>query len=289
MSKLTEILNLLEFPAEASGFFEEMFEKTGNSPSLTAKLDALEKLYFESFNSEELEAKLSEFSNESGYHKYSVDLFLALYSCIRLKDMYAQKGYSTEFFAHTMKDLTYKLIECKKLHDIWGSFVFPWFAGFYKMDRFCLGRLQYEPKVFEFEYGDIKKKGDTVINIHIPSAGPLLPEDVQESLRLAYDFFGPNYGDKLVFMCHSWLLYPPTAAFYPDGSNMKAFYDVFEIIHESEEPNDYDLWRVFYVDTKDYKSLPRETTLQKKFYDHLNAGNHFGNGLGMIVYSPDNK
>ncbi len=286
MSKITEVLTLIEFPVEASEYFEEVYAKIENDADLMNRLDELEKQYYESFNSEDLEAKLTALSEASGYHKYTVDMLLALYACVRLRKMYAEKGYTDEFFAHNMKDLTYKLMECKKLHNIWGTFVFSWFFGFYKMERFCLGRLQYD--AHKDLYADYKqwKKGDDVINIHIPSAGPLTPESVQESLKMAYDFFGPNYGDSLVFMCHSWLLYPPTAALYPKDSNMRKFYEIFDVIHEQEEPNDYDLWRVFYVNTKDYKTLPRETSLQKSFYDYLNEGKHFGNGCGMIVYKP---
>ncbi len=286
MSKISEIMSLIEFPTQAAEFFEEVYSRIENDKELMSQLDTLEEQYFDSFNSEDLEDKLTKLSEASGYSKYTVDMLLALYACVRLRRMYSEKGYADEFFAHNMKDLTYKLVECKKLHDVWGTFVFPWFYGFYKLERFCLGRLQYEKREIDFDYGDIKKKGDEVINIHIPSAGPLTPESVQESLRLAYDFFGPNYGDRLIFMCHSWLLYTPTADLYPKDSNMRKFYEVFEIIHNQEEPNDYDLWRVFYVNTKDYKSLPCETSLQKSFYDYLNAGNHFGNGFGVIDYLP---
>ena len=287
MSRITEIMTLIEFPKEAAEFFEEVYAKVEGDKELMLQLDTLEAQYFDSFNSEDLENKLTKLSEASGYSKYTIDMLLAVYACIRLRKMYAEKGYTDEFFAHNMKDLTYKLVECKKLHNVWGTFVFPWFEGFYKMTRFTLGRLQYEKRGVDFDYKDIKKKGDEVINIHIPSAGPLTPESVQESLRLAYDFFGPNYGDRLIFMCHSWLLYTPTADLYPKDSNMRKFYEVFEVIHNQEEPNDYDLWRVFYVNTKDYKLLPHETSLQKRFYEYLNAGNHFGNGFGIIDYKPE--
>ncbi len=287
MSKITEVLTLIEFPAEAAEYFEEVYAKIENAPDLMAKLCELEKQYYESFNSEDLQAKLTALSEASGYHKYTIDMLLALYACIRLRKMYTEKGYSDEFFAHNMKDLTYKLIECKKLHNMWGTFVFPWFFGFYKMERFALGRLQYEPKVLDFDYRDIKKAGDKVINMHIPSCGPLTPEDVQTSLRMAYDFFGPNYGEKLVFVCISWLLYPPTAVLSPKDSNMRKFYELYDVIKEEENKEDNDLWRVFYTHSKDYASLPRETTLQKNFYDYLNQGKHFGNGFGFIVYSPE--
>ena len=286
MSKITEIMNLIEFPEEAAKFFEEVYAKIENDNALMARLDELENQYFESFNSEDLEAKLTSLSEASGYSKYTIDMLLSVYACVRLRKMYHEKGYTDEFFAHNMKDLTYKLDECKKLHDVWGTFVFPWFAGFYKMERFALGRLQYEPRKLRYDYKDMKKDEQDVLNTHIPNCGPLTPESVQESLRLAYDFFGPNYGDKLVFVCHSWLLYSETIGLWPENSNTRKFYDVFDVIQNDEEPHDYDIWRIFYKNTRDFDTLPRETSLQRNYYDHFKSGKHMGNGFGVIVYKP---
>ena len=286
MTKITEIMTLIEFPEEAVKFFDEVYTKIENDASLMAKLCALEELYYEKFNCEELENALTDLSEASGYHKYTIDMLLAVYACIRLRRMYEEKGYSIEFFAHNMKDLTYKLHECKKLHDMWGTFVFPWFDGFYKMVRFALGRLQYNPKAIEMDYKELKK-GDMVTTIHIPSCGPLTPESVQESLKMAYEFFGPNCGDRHIFVCDSWLLYPKTCDLYPENSNMRKFYETFEVFNPRENEGDYDLWRIFYTQTKDYKSLPRDTSLQRLFYDYLNAGNHFGYGYGVIDYKPE--
>lgn len=286
MSKISEIMTLIEFPKEAAEFFEEVYAKVEGDKDLMSQLDALEAQYFESFNSEDLENKLTKLAETSNCSKYTIDMLLAIYACIRLRKMYAEKGYTDEFFAHNMKDLTYKLEECKKLHGIWGTFVFPWFNGFYKLERFCLGRLQYNPKPIEIDYKELKK-GDMVTTIHIPSSGPLTPESVQESLKTAYDFFGPNCGDRHIFVCDSWLLYPKTCDLYSKESNMRKFYETFEVFLPRENAEDYDLWRIFYTQTKDYKSLPRETGLQKIFYDYLNAGNHFGYGYGVIDYKPE--
>ena len=68
---------------------------------------------------------------------------------------------------------------------------------------------------------------------------------------------------------------------------MRRFYETFEVFNPRENTEDYDLWRIFYTQTKDYKSLPRETSLQRLFYDYLNEGNHFGYGYGVIDYKPE--
>lgn len=52
-----------------------------------------------------------------------------------------------------------------------------WFDGFFEMTRFALGRLQFELMDFPESYektGHVRPEGMTkVINMHIPSCGPL--------------------------------------------------------------------------------------------------------------------
>ena len=64
MSKITEIMNLIEFPEEAAKFFEEVYAKIEHDKDLAARLDELENQYFESFKSEDLEAKLTALSEK---------------------------------------------------------------------------------------------------------------------------------------------------------------------------------------------------------------------------------
>ena len=287
MSKITEIMTLIEFPEDAIKYFDEIYEGIENNESTKSVLEALEEFFFENFYCDEFAERLRNLAAETGYHEYSVNMVFLLHACIRLKKIYAEKGYDTDFFKANMTDLKYKLIECKKLHGIHGTTPVNWHSLFFKMTIFALGRLQYEYREIPFDYKDLAKCGDTVLTIHIPSSGPLTPESVDESLKKAYEFFGSNCRDGLLLICSSWLLYPPTASLYPAGSNLESFYKRFEIVDEKENPTDSDLWRIFYTKTDDYKTLPRETSLQKAFYDYLNDGGHFGNGFGVIVYKPE--
>ena len=81
-----------------------------------------------------------------------------------------------ELFWAIMMDLKYKLMECKTVKGEWGTFVAPWFDWHYKMKRFALGRLQFEEREWSGERfekaGVVVEPGETVINLHIPSAGP---------------------------------------------------------------------------------------------------------------------
>ena len=289
MSKITEIMSLIEFPAEACEFFEEMYKNISENKENSALLQYVCDLYYEKFNSEELEEKLNELAEKSGYHRFSVDQLMLLLCGVKLYDLYEQKGYSKEMCTHTLRDLTYKMNKCKKIHNIWGNFVLLWYDFFFKLERFAIGRLQYELSTIRFDYKDILKAGDPILSVHIPASGPLLEEDVKASLKAAYEFFGPNYGDKLMLRCNSWMLYPKTAELFAPGSNMRKFYDLFDIIYSEEDKNNHDLWRIFYVPKveEDYSNLPQETSLQKAIYKYIKDGNYMGNGYGIITYKPE--
>ena len=121
-------------------------------------------------------------------------------------------------------DLNWKLHECRKMYGIWGSFVSWWFDGFFEMTRFALGRLQFELMDFPESYektGHVRPEGMTkVINMHIPSCGPLKKADCEASFRQAAAFFADAFpGEKIAFFCESWLLYPRHREFLsPDST-----------------------------------------------------------------------
>lgn len=288
MSKITEIMTLIGFPEEAADFFQELYLKIESDEFLMSKLISLRELYFEKFNCDELTVGLSELYEKTGCHKHSVDMLFLLFSAIRLEEIYSEKGYSKQFFIHNIKDLCYKVLECKKVCGIWGIMNFSWQEGLFNLSRFALGRLQYNYYKNLYDYKDTVKKGDDVLYIHIPSSGPLLPEDVDESFRMAYEFFGPTHGDKLALMSHTWLFYPPMAEkVYPEGSNSRLFYERFDIVNQCEDVNDSNIWRVFGTKTRDLSQLPTNTGMQKRLYEYLKSGKHTGFGYGMILYKPE--
>lgn len=126
-----------------------------------------------------------------------------------LRQRYAEKGLPDELFWHTMMDLKYKLMECQNVKKTWGTFVPWWNDGFYKMTRFALGRLQFEKAAFYDEEpyqcgGYTVKQGDTVINMHIPSSGPLTEDKRLDAYQKAYEFFKEEQREGVLpFVCNS--------------------------------------------------------------------------------------
>ena len=131
------------FPTEASEYLDECLEKILKTDSAMHYMGLAMDSFFLP-GSEEYTEHLQKVSDLSGVHRYSVDMVFILLCARPLRYIYQNKGLGEELFIDTMMDAKYKLMECKAVHDIWGTFVLTWFKGFFTLDRFKLGRLQYD-------------------------------------------------------------------------------------------------------------------------------------------------
>ena len=281
MTAIRETMALLTFPQEAVDFFESIHRQICAEPALNALLEQAIPKYLAG---EKVDDTLQELSRRSGIHPYSVDMLFLLCCCPPLKERYLERGIPLEIYRDTLMDLRYKLQECWDVYGIHGTFVFFWDQGFFTLDRFKLGRLQFETSVMYCDYKHLKK-GQKVLTCHIPSCGPLTPEEVEESFRKAYEFYGCT--DEMAVTCHSWLLYPPHYELFPEGGNIRRFYERFELMSEDVSPDNDDSWRIFHSMEKDPAKLPADTRLQQNFRRYLQNGGSMGEGYGVIFYKPE--
>ena len=218
-----------------------------------------------------------------------------------LREMYIKKDLPLSVYHDTMRDMRYKLMECYKMHGVWGSFVASWFYGAFVLGRFELGRLQYEfanhfATKENYTIAGIELINDytPIFNLHIPSSGPLTQEAVEESLSVAYEFmkkYHPHYliDGKMVIECSSWLLFRDHEKFIPENSNIRRFMENFAIVESWYDDNFGDCWRIFNKDWDgDAASLPRDTALQRAYADWMAAGNKAGEANGIFVYDGKN-
>ncbi len=232
---------------------------------------------------------LKAFADKMGENEYTLDMYLLLSACGKLHKRYKRKGISDEIYYKTLEDLKWKLLECYECEEVWGTFVAGWYRGFFVMNRFGLGRLQFEKSRFgEKRYeknGLVLRKGSRVIGFHIPSAGPLTKESRIDAYKRAYKFYGGKNGKPMAFVCGSWLLYPPHREFLPEGSNILDFMDDFDIIKYEDKKDFHDGWRVFgkYSDAP-LDQLPENTSLQRAFAKRLREGKPTGSGYGVFFF-----
>ncbi len=237
---------------------------------------------------------LDQVAEITGIHKYTVHLLYFICLSKSTREVYKERNIPYQVFYDSVSDLKWKLMECYKVYGIWGSFVAWWFNRFYNLTRFALGRLQFETVELRQDYENEKvslKKGDTVINVHIPSAGPLTRDECMKSYKAASEFFAEYFVNRpTVFVCDSWLLFPKHREFLPKHSNILTFMDDYDIVESSETDNFEVLWRIFnkpYTGSVD--DLPSDTSLQRAYKDWISKGNLIGNGYGVFVFAVTSK
>ena len=225
-----------------------------------------------------------------GVNRYLLDALMLFCCWEEVKVRYEKQGLPMDVFDKSLEDMKWKMLECYEIHGVYGNFVGHWYDGFFNLTRFGLGRLQFELRPFEGQEdcevdGVQIHPGDTVINMHIPSAGPMKPEFLDDAFAQAEVFFKEHFPkDYTVFGVESWLIDPDLVRILPEG-NMKAYADRFHLVAaEKSETIFPDGWRVFGAEWKKKpEELPRKTGLQRAIADYLQQGGKLGSGYGIFV------
>lgn len=219
-------------------------------------------------------------------HEYTAELLVFICLSKKTKEVYRERGLDESIYKNTMFDLKYKMDECKLVKGIVGSFVAFWFAGFFNLTRFALGRLQFEIVDFKENYenyGKVLTPESKVINVHIPrSLTPLDKESCDSAYAQAKEFFKEEIGENCAFVCHSWLLYPEHKNIIPSHTNIYRFMSEFDIISWGTNKENSDLWRLFDTDEKHPDRLPADTSVRRNYIEHLKKGGKTGWGYGVF-------
>ena len=288
---LTQICKELEFPREAADTMIEAWEAIASCPEAFELWQQWIKNY-EIDCHMDYKAALADADQAArlaGVHKYTAELLLFLCLTKRLKVYYQAAGIEEEIWHDSCMDLHWKLMECKKVYGIWGSFVAFWFPGFFELRLFALGRLQFElidfPKSYEKTGRKIPEGVTKAINVHIPSCGKLNMDECRASYKKAAQFFADAFpGDIVVFYCWSWLLFEPQRSFLNADSGIVKFMNDFDIYRTGEQNGD--LWRIFDREYDgDPASLPENTSLQRAYKNWLKSGKSAGFGEGIFEFS----
>ena len=282
---ITGIARKIEFPEEAITSLTAVLDTVTAQGKLGLLYDAMDDWYIGS--TDDWNAKMAKTAEETGTNRYALDMVFLLLAARPLAYLYKLNGLDEALYLDIMRDLRYKLMECKQMHGVWGIFVAWWFPWHYQMKRFALGRLQYERIEARFDDETLGiKQGDIVYNCHIPSSGAMTPESIRDSLRKAYRFFLPELKDgRMVVTCSSWLLYTPLVEQYNERSNIKKFHDLFHIVNIHHDDTNHDFWRLFFCDysKETLDTVQAETSLQKIVLAHLKNGGTMGEGTGYLI------
>ena len=240
---------------------------------------------------------LHKISDDLGVSRHTTGFLYYVALTRYLPELYKKKGIDESVMWDSLWDFKYKHDECMELHGVPGFFANGWFYEFLRARLFKLGRLEFHIITYNSDPVTINgteiKRGDSVINIHIPSSGESFASEVRyESYHKAYHFFKDVFGkDIKLFYCHSWLLFPKNEEILGEKSNIVSFLRDFRNVKSAlyDDPRD-NMWRIFgkYGEAP-IEDLPRDSSLRRAYADYLASGAHPGHGVGVFLWDDENR
>lgn len=212
------------------------------------------------------------------------NLLSYLFMCDTLKKKYDEKNISEDIFYDTVSDIK---TWAKTWSGLKGELYLGelgWLSNHLKMKLFRLGRLQFCMGKCEHDVPQKSlKKGDNVMEVHIPEGAPLTQEECEKSFSLAREFFAKYYPEfeYKYFTCHSWLMDDTLKELLSKESNIVKFSDMFEHFHS--EKDDAILRYVFKWNTARYNldNFPATSSFAQKIKEHIKSGKDFYSALGV--------
>ena len=285
---LSRLCENSRFPASLRDTVTETVAEIEASPALRALYETVEDKTFGKVNTY---PEILSFAASRGMDGERLALaFCAMMTRRAWETVYVPLGASEKIFYDSMRDIVIWAETFRRARGRWGMpKQFWWVAGLLRAEVIRLGRLEFEqishyPFDEPYDRAGVHLEKNTIVHhIHIPEDGPLRTADRLDSYRQAVDFL--HIDTPAVFVCHSWLLYPPLIGLLPESSNTASFYREFDIVETECCENHGDLWRVFGKrDSYDPATLPRETAMQRALADYLARGGMMGSGFGVMIF-----
>ncbi|MFT3888449.1 MAG: acyltransferase domain-containing protein [Arachnia sp.] len=270
-------LALLGFRPDDAAALRALVDDLGNRPALLARVATVR---------EAARARIGDFDAGSAAvasaanPRVEEDGIVALLGLTAVAaDVHAEltgRGVPSEIAWTSLADLGQQAYIHRVVHGRFGLSSQTWCAANYTGRLLWLGRLQFTLE--RDGLGATAGRDTHVLGVHIPEAGPLTPEAIDESLRLAREIAFPAFADHgpRTFVLHSWLLDPGIVSDLHPDSNMARFARRFEPIG-SPSPGDRDaLFFGFHVEPGeepvDLDALPQDTSLQRSIVRRLKSG-----------------
>lgn len=225
-------------------------------------------------------------------------------------------GWTDRMFRRGMLDIMLQTCECYEVKKVWGLMGEGWMSGIVTGCVVSIGRLQFVAKPYDGEDVEVAgykvTKGTPVITVHIPGSGESFDKKARmDAYHEAYEFYrsadskNPCFSrwsnrDEIdnntpcIFLCQSWLMFPPNREILNPDSNIISFMNEFKIIDTivfGENEIRQDLWRIFGQVDEDvpFENFPERTSLQRAYKKYLADGNVPGQGIGIFAYDGENR
>lgn len=136
------------------------------------------------------------------------------------------------------------------------------------------------------QWHEILRQEDEVLTVHIPATGSMKPVDCGNSFKQANSFFQKHFPEEAykAFTCHSWLLDPQLGLHLPAESNIVNFLNAWLLYPHPKADDGQTIERVFGfgIEEIDLATAPQNSSLQKAVVKHMQQGNLWRSGAGLI-------
>ncbi len=230
--------------------------------------------------------KFSDYDNESEEFDDKKRYIYFLLFCEELSKRYEEKGIPTQILSESLQDFKDSTISYYEKNNTLGfaKGTTEWLINHFSFNLFRLGRLQF---CMYGMYEDVPekniKKGDPVIDVHIPRGASLNMESVDDAFQKAKVFFAKYFPDYKFeyYTCFSWMLDDTLKQFLSEESNIMKYKNLYEVVHTREM--DSALYFAFSPTTtrENIKDFEPKSSLQRKLKEYTLSGGKFYNSLGI--------
>ena len=214
-----------------------------------------------------------------------VNLLSYLFFCEELKNKYEKSEIPENILLDTLGDVVVWTETWSAVKNELYLGEIGWLSRHLKMRLFKLGRLQFcmgasDRDIPEFDV----KKGDGVLEVHIPSGEKLDIGECEKSFAMAKEFFARYFPDfkYTVFTCHSWLLDPTLKKYLSESSNIIKFGDMWTRVSDDDS---YALIRYIFrwdANENNFHEMTPPSGFAERVKEAVLGGEIFHETLGVI-------
>ena len=134
----------------------------------------------------------------------------------------------------------------------------------------------------------VLRRGDPVLDMHIPAGGPMDFDACGESLRRAIAFFPRHFPEHrfVALTCHAWFLDTQFERYLKPTSNIVRFMREFYLHPAPMASGRGVMNRAFGGQIADLDRAPQDTSLRRAVIAHLKQGGHWYNG-SLVMFPED--
>ena len=266
---------------------KQIIKKWYNSLNFPAEYDSAFISYLESSELDGISC-IEDYNPER--HTAEDNLLAYLYFCEAVSKKYESLGIPDTVLYDTLSDI---VTWTKVYYGIYGKVglaEIAWLKNHVSFLLFKLGRLQFKMASSEFDIPEVNiKRGESIMEIHIPEGDAMTPEKCQASIDAANEFF-PKYFPSFkwdYFTCHSWLLDEGLCEILSPSSNILAFQRMFTKTDSHLEKSDAIIRYTFRWDAKreTLDSYSAKSSFAERVKAKAKSGGEFFEALGYIKRS----